>query len=146
VKVSSKCSLRLRTMWSIFLLSAALLPLAAAKPLLNKRWADHELKHSWHAVPQGWKSHGPAPANHLLDMRIALTQDKFDDLVTALYEVSDPQHDRCVQLPLTCEEMTLNDCTSQDMVNILPKSRSMHLSHLTHPPCSWSTNGLRLMM
>ncbi|KAI0705250.1 peptidase S8/S53 domain-containing protein [Cytidiella melzeri] len=79
-------------MRSACLLAAALLPFAVAKPFASKRWADYEVKHAWNDVPQGWKCHGPAPSDHLLDMRIALKQDKFEDLVTALYEVSDPEH------------------------------------------------------
>ena len=78
-------------MWSIALLLAAV-PFAAAKPLLNKRWEDFEVRHAWADVPKGWKFHAPAPADHVINMRIALKQDRFDDLVTALYEVSDPAH------------------------------------------------------
>lgn len=85
-------------MRSFCVLAALLLPFVAAKPLLGKRWDDYEVKHTWNSVPKGWKCQGPAPADHLLDMRIALKQDKFDDLVTALYEVSDPTHEKCVCL------------------------------------------------
>ncbi|KAI0083965.1 peptidase S8/S53 domain-containing protein [Irpex rosettiformis] len=81
-------------MLSTCLLAAVLLPFVSAKPLLTKRWSDYEVKHAWNSVPKGWKCQGSAPADHLLDMRIALKQDKFDDLVTALYEVSDPTHEK----------------------------------------------------
>lgn len=85
-------------MRSICLLAAVLLPFVDAKPLLNKRWTDYEVKHAWNSVPKGWKCQGPAPATHLLDMRIALKQDRFDDLVTALNEVSDPMHEKYVSM------------------------------------------------
>ncbi|EKM50516.1 uncharacterized protein PHACADRAFT_263851 [Phanerochaete carnosa HHB-10118-sp] len=57
----------------------ALVPLAAAKPLVSRRWdSDFEVKHAWNDVPKGWKCHGPAPPDHVLDMRIALKQDRLD--------------------------------------------------------------------
>lgn len=70
----------------------ALVSLVAAKPLATKRWDDFEVKHAWTEAPKGWKCHGPAPADHVLDMRISLKQDRLEDLITALYEVSDPTH------------------------------------------------------
>ena len=79
---------------SAFLL--ALAQLAASKPLAAKRWDDFQVKHAWVEVPRGWELHGPAPSDYTFDMRIGLKQDKFDELVTALYEVSDPAHERYV--------------------------------------------------
>lgn len=79
--------------WSSFCL-LALIPLAVAKPLVSKRWDDFEVKHAWTEVPKGWKCHGPAPPDHVMNMRISLKQDKFDDLVTSLFEVSDPAHEK----------------------------------------------------
>ena len=72
----------------------AFLHLSSAKPLISKRWDDFEVKHAWVDVPKGWQLHAPAPAEHTFDMRIGLKQDRFDDLVTALYEVSDPSHSK----------------------------------------------------
>ena len=78
--------------------SAALLfafaHLAASKPLISKRWEEFDVKHAWDEVPRGWELHSAAPADHAFDMRVALKQDRFDDLVTALYEVSNPSHSR----------------------------------------------------
>ncbi len=74
------------------LLLLGVLSSAAAKPLIAKRWDDFEVKHAWVDVPKGWELHGPAPADHTIDMRIGLKQDKFDDLVATLYEVSEPSH------------------------------------------------------
>ena len=71
---------------------------ALAKPLISKRWDDFEVKHAWADVPNGWELHGPAPSDYTFDMRIGLKQDRFDDLVTALYEVSDPYHSKYVQV------------------------------------------------
>ena len=72
----------------------ALIPLAVAKPLVSKRWDDFEVKHAWSDVPKGWNYHGPAPSDHVLDMRIALKQDKLEELISTLYAVSDPAHER----------------------------------------------------
>ncbi len=77
---------------SVFLLGLA--QLIASKPLASKRWDDFEVKHAWTEVPRGWELHGPAPSDYIFDMRIGLKQDRFDELVTALYEVSDPAHAR----------------------------------------------------
>ncbi|KAI0794109.1 subtilisin-like protein [Fomes fomentarius] len=77
---------------SVFLLGLA--QLIASKPLASKRWDDFEVKHAWTEVPRGWELHGPAPSDYTFDMRIGLKQDRFDELVTALYEVSDPAHAR----------------------------------------------------
>ena len=69
----------------------------SATPLVSKRWDDDfQVKHAWNDVPSGWNLHQLAPLDHVIDMRISLTQDKFEELVTALYEVSDPSHERSV--------------------------------------------------
>ncbi|KAI0741645.1 peptidase S8/S53 domain-containing protein [Daedaleopsis nitida] len=77
---------------SAFLLG--LVQLALSKPLASKRWDDLEIKHAWEEIPRGWELHGPAPSDYTFDMRIGLKQNRFDELVTALYEVSDPAHAR----------------------------------------------------
>ncbi|KAJ3555486.1 hypothetical protein NM688_g2552 [Phlebia brevispora] len=76
------------------LLVGCLVASALGKPLVSKRWKDFEVKHAWHDVPAGWQFHDIAPEDHILNLRIALKQDRFDDLVTALYEVSDPAHEK----------------------------------------------------
>ena len=78
--------------WSSALL-LGLVQLAASKPLV-RRWDDFEVKHAWAEVPRGWELHAPAPSDYTFDMRIGLKQDRFDELVAALYEVSDPAHQR----------------------------------------------------
>ena len=83
-------------MLSASLLFLGLLQLAVSKPLLSKRWNEFDVKHSWAEVPRGWELHGPAPEDYKFNMRIALKQDRFEDLVTSLYEVSDPYHSRYV--------------------------------------------------
>jgi tripeptidyl-peptidase I len=63
-----------------------------AKPL--KRWGDFAVKHTWADVPHGWELYGDAPADHILDIRIGLRQDRLDELISTLYDVSDPAHQR----------------------------------------------------
>ncbi|KAI5119608.1 hypothetical protein M0805_005778 [Coniferiporia weirii] len=46
------------------------------------------------AHPRGWVKSGPAPADHVLVLRIALPQPNFRVLEQHLYEVSDPGHAR----------------------------------------------------
>ncbi|KAI0766668.1 subtilisin-like protein [Trametes elegans] len=71
-----------------------LVQLAFGTPLLSKRWDESRVKHSWREIPRGWELHGAAPADYVFDMRIGLKQDKIDKLISALYEVSDPNHDK----------------------------------------------------
>lgn len=80
-------------LWSFVVV--ALAPVALTKPLA-KRWDDFQVKHTWVETPSGWEVHGDAPADHRIDMRIGLKQDKFDELVEHLYQVSDPSHERYV--------------------------------------------------
>ena len=77
-----------------FLLAVSLGSYVFGKPLVSRRWDDFETKHAWQNVPDGWKFHSSAPLDHTMDMRIALKQDKFEDLVAVLYEVSDPYHEK----------------------------------------------------
>ena len=68
--------------------------LVVSASLSSKRWEALDVKHAWAEVPRGWELHSPAPADYTFDLRIGLKQNKFDDLVTALYEISDPAHNR----------------------------------------------------
>ncbi|KAF7792844.1 hypothetical protein EIP86_003945 [Pleurotus ostreatoroseus] len=44
--------------------------------------------------PRGWTRQGRAPADRLIELRIAMPQSNFAQLERHLYEVSDPFHDR----------------------------------------------------
>jgi tripeptidyl-peptidase-1 len=83
-------------MW-FTVLTLAFVQLCVSKPLF-KRWDDLSVKHSWSEIPRGWELYGPAPANYSMDMRVGLKQDKLDELIASLYEVSDPAHERHVRL------------------------------------------------
>lgn len=78
--------------WSTVLF-VFLAPLCISTPLFIP-WDDFSLKHSWTEVPRGWEYLGPAPADYTMNLRIGLKQDKLNELISSLYEVSDPAHER----------------------------------------------------
>ncbi|KZP30476.1 subtilisin-like protein, partial [Athelia psychrophila] len=78
--------------WSTALVFA-LVQVCLANPV-SKRWEDVSVRHSWTEVPQGWELQGAAPADHNMNLRIGLKQDKMDELIQQLYEVSDPAHSK----------------------------------------------------
>ncbi|KZP30472.1 subtilisin-like protein [Athelia psychrophila] len=77
-------------LWSTVLV-AALVQVCLSKEL-SKRWDDLSVKHSWAAVPSGWELQGPAPEEHRINLRVGLKQDKLEELIASLYEVSEPEH------------------------------------------------------
>ncbi|KAG8716005.1 hypothetical protein FRC09_016123 [Ceratobasidium sp. 395] len=68
----------------------ALSLLTSASPLTS----DFTTRHVLHNVPTGWVAVDPAPADHLIEMRIGLKQGRMDELISALEQVSDPSHAR----------------------------------------------------
>ncbi|TFY50202.1 hypothetical protein EVG20_g11659, partial [Dentipellis fragilis] len=58
------------------------------------RWDDLKVKHAWNSVPENWVLEGSAPEGAAIDLRIALKPQDEDALVKALYEVSNPEHER----------------------------------------------------
>ncbi|KAG8739823.1 hypothetical protein FRC10_005084 [Ceratobasidium sp. 414] len=73
-----------------------LLPLLALSFIssASSRTLEFTTRHVLHAVPTGWEAVAPAPADHLIDMRIGLKQARMDDLLAILAQVSDPGHVR----------------------------------------------------
>ncbi|GLB43381.1 putative pro-kumamolisin, activation domain [Lyophyllum shimeji] len=80
----------------------SLLHLCLSKPL-SRRWDDIAEKHSWAEIPRGWEYYSDAPADHMFEMRVALKQNRIDDLIANLMETSDPGHRKYGQ-HLTAEE------------------------------------------
>lgn len=68
-----------------------LLSIASASP--SARWTTSKVKDSIEP-PRNWINIGEAPANHFINLRIALPQPNFSELEKHLYEVSDPTHHR----------------------------------------------------
>ena len=88
-----------RLLWTVALLG--FLQSALSKPLnFDKRWQESKVKHEWTDVPKGWVEIGRPPADYSLRMNIGLKQDRFDELLEHLYEVSDPDHHRYAPAPV----------------------------------------------
>ena len=79
--------------WSV--LALALAQACTASPLA-KRFDDLTVRHSWPSVPSGWEFHSAPSPSQRFDMRIGINKANPDDLVRALYEVSDPRHEKYV--------------------------------------------------
>ena len=82
--------------WSFqVLLVFGLAQLAASKTLL-KGWDNFTVKHAWSEKPHGWEHIAPAPSNYTLELRIGLKQNRIDDLIDNLMEISDPANIRYI--------------------------------------------------
>ena len=98
-------------LWS-FLLVFGLAQLCTSK--IIRRWDNPVLKHAWLEIPHGWEYIAPAPSNHVLELRIGLKQDRIDDLIDNLMEISDPTNPRyiaCLLLAFIIDQYS-------DMLNI----------------------------
>ncbi|TLD31936.1 putative aspartic-type endopeptidase [Venturia nashicola] len=75
------------------LLGLALFGSGAFSLALQKRFpaSTYAVKES-HSVPKSWTRVASAPADHTINLRIGLTQGRFDELEKILYEISDPDH------------------------------------------------------
>ncbi|KAF7430691.1 hypothetical protein PC9H_006402 [Pleurotus ostreatus] len=80
-----------------------------------RRWDDLAVKHSWTEIPEGWVYHSAPSPSRLLDLRIGMKSHKMDDLITQLYEVSDPKHPKYGQY-LSKEEVDALSAPHPDSV------------------------------
>jgi tripeptidyl-peptidase-1 len=78
--------------------AVALVQLCAAGTI-GKRWNDLVKKHSWSEAPKGWEFTGPAPGHQLMNLKLGMKQNNLEGLIEALYEVSTPHHEKCVDFP-----------------------------------------------
>ena len=62
---------------------ASLLQLVCGSPA---RFSSEYAVKDYHRAPRGWKDEGPAPADHVIDLSIGLTQSRFKELERHLYE------------------------------------------------------------
>jgi len=81
-------------LWSS-LLVLGLVQLSTSKAS-SKRWDNLAVKHSWAQTPHGWDHKAPAPSNYVFELRIGLKQNRIDDLIDNLMEISDPTNARYV--------------------------------------------------
>ncbi|KAG7444455.1 subtilisin-like protein [Guyanagaster necrorhizus] len=70
--------------------------LCLSTPLTSKRLDTDDLleKHSWAEVPRGWEWVNKPDPESIIQLRIGLKQDRVDELISSLYEVSTPNHNR----------------------------------------------------
>ncbi len=71
------------------------------------------------SAPRGWMQGPRAPADHTIELKIALPQPNFSVLETHLYEISDPSHHRYGQhlSKEAVEELVAPHPTSIQLVN-----------------------------
>ncbi|TFY59321.1 hypothetical protein EVG20_g7835 [Dentipellis fragilis] len=122
-------------MLSLSLTFLAVAAAAVASPHAP-RWDDLQVKHAWNTVPANWASEGAAPEGTTIDLRIALKPHQEDALVKALYEVSDPEHQR-YGAHLTKGEIASLVAPHPDTHNLV----SAWLSHHEIPESSVSVTG-----
>ena len=79
-------------------LSAVPLTNLATPPTPATLWSDIRVKHTWDSVPENWECLGPPPAGIVINLFIALKPDRENSLIDALYEVSNPGHQKHVVL------------------------------------------------
>lgn len=84
--------------WFCVLSVFAVAPICLANPIA-RRWDDMRVKHSWASIPEKWEYHGHPSDHATIDLRIALKPHRENALVDSLYEVSDPDHPKCVSVP-----------------------------------------------
>ena len=82
-----------RLLWAVALLGA-FQPAIAKSLWHDKRWGELKVKHEWTDVPKGWVEIGRPPADYPMKINIGLKQERFDELLGHLYEVSDPDNPR----------------------------------------------------
>jgi hypothetical protein len=85
--------------WLSLLSVLAAAPIGLANPVAP-RWDDVEVKHTWGSIPEKWEHHSQPHDSVTIDLRIALKPQRENALIDALYEVSDPDHQKCVSVPL----------------------------------------------
>ncbi|KAI0737696.1 tripeptidyl peptidase A [Daedaleopsis nitida] len=116
---------------------SAWLPLtfALAATALPSKDAAHKVKESV-LPPRGWTKSTPAPADHVIELRIALPQSNFEQLEKHLYEVSDPFHERYGD-HLTKEEVETLVAPHDESVRLVNEwlaSHGLYEEHLSRSP------------
>jgi tripeptidyl-peptidase-1 len=86
--------------------------------------------------PRGWSRTQRAPADHIIELRVALPQSNFETLEAHLYEISNPHHERYGQ-HLTkeqVEELVAPSAASLEHVDKWVKSHGCDPSSISHSP------------
>ncbi|KAJ6460107.1 tripeptidyl peptidase A [Mycena vitilis] len=125
-------------MWARSLVSLVLVGFAFGLPSHD---CEHKVKESV-VPPRGWSIIGPAPADHLIKLRIGLPQSNFDVLEEHLYAISDPYHER-YGAHLTQEEIEELVAPHPESVSAVTEwlsSHGIHEDDIGHSPAGdWLT-------
>ncbi|KAF6753083.1 subtilisin-like protein [Ephemerocybe angulata] len=102
---------------------------AVATPLQNTT-----LKHSWDNIPRGWSFEATPDPDHTFDLHIGLTQNRVQDLIHHLMEVSDPTHPRYGQhlSKDEAEALVESDPASLNHTTSWLESHGISPSRITH--------------
>lgn len=79
---------------TFFGISLFALPLTAVALTVPPHLSRLLTKHAWLQIPHGWEEYSTPTSDHPITLKIALRQDGIEQLVKALYEVSDPAHEK----------------------------------------------------
>ncbi|KLO19908.1 tripeptidyl peptidase A [Schizopora paradoxa] len=126
----------MRAALAISLLSAVVLGLASPTGLSNLKVKESV------SSPRGWIQGTRAPADHSIELKIALPQPNFNVLEKHLYEVSDPSHSRYGQhlSKEAVEELVAPHATSIQLVNAWLSSHGFEEGDFSRSPAKdWIT-------
>ncbi|KAA1474737.1 family S53 protease [Dentipellis sp. KUC8613] len=104
------------------LVLASLVSVACATPFVARTMHVHERRDN---VPSGYVEDGPAPADHVLSLRLALAQNDFGALENKLYAVSTPGNAEYGQ-HLSKEEVEALVAPSSDSLSAVKSWLSSH--------------------
>jgi hypothetical protein len=92
--------------------------LAALTTPVAPDWDIMHVKHAWNSIPMNWESLGPPPVGTTINLHIFLKPHHENALIDALYEVSTPQHPKCVLFTALCTHLlTCSTALFSDMVH-----------------------------
>ncbi|KAH9168160.1 subtilisin-like protein [Lactarius sanguifluus] len=100
---------------------------------LTPRWNETKVKHAWHTIPENWVDLGHPSAGTTIDLHLALKSHDENALIDALYEISDPNHQR-YRAYLSKEQVADLVAPHADTLELI----NSWLEHLGIPPSSVS--------
>ncbi len=121
-----------------------IVPLSGLATPFASRWDDVQAKHAWNSVPENWVNLGHPAADTTIDLHIALKAQNENALIDALYEVSSPNHSKCVLSPTLFRARSTHVCRCPvaDTAHTCRRSRSLSLSRRPQTCSISSTPGL----
>ncbi|TFY83097.1 hypothetical protein EWM64_g908 [Hericium alpestre] len=114
----------------------AALALSTAIASASTSPSDTVVKHSWPQIPHGWEYHTTPDPDHTVSLQVGLKQDRVDELISALHEVSDPAHPRYGQhlLKEAVEELVAPSNKTISQVHEWLRTHNVLLDAVTYSP------------